>query len=851
MKKAVIASMIGIILFGALLAPNGNSVFAQMPIAPVVSTIANVAASKADTTPNCGFGLLGDSSIAGCVAEVINVLIYYPSFLILTVTAYLFDWSIDYTIKDTTYKNGFVEEGWGIVRDISNIFFIFVLLWIAVGMMLGLHSVHPGKDIATVIIIALVINFSLFITRVVVDSGNILSYVFYNNVAVMDKSNPNKEIKSDVTDSKALSQSIAGTLKLANILTDNNIHSGVEIPCRPEQDPQCPSSGKKEISGSSYAGYFIFIALVMAVINLVLAWTFFIMTFLFIGRVVSIWLAMIFAPFAFVSYTLPALGKLPTIGHKAWWSDLLGAVFFAPIFMFFLFLIIKFLGIGLQNVFQTTAGGIFPLIMSTVIPFLIVIGLILKAKSFSLKMAGETASMFVNVGMAAGGLALGAATGGAALGAQRLIGASAASKLKDEGLKDAAAGKITNEFRNRSAYKGLSDSQIQQKAERTLKTAQARSQSSFDFRQTALGQQFSSATGMNMGSFGRLATGNLAGGVEGAAARKAEKDRKFAELLGENSDRKAALEGNIKARKKDISDKEDAVEKAQNAVNLAKASGGSGAGVVAAETALAAAKEKLREAKKGDGSKIAVGAIKADGTQATAEDVANDAKTIKGMSLEDMEKALENNKKGRAKEYYHRQMINSGYAWKTDTTTGHVHKESRDDIGNIKDFGHLDTGVRAGAREWGRDLLNSMKSGALRAGGSAALIGAFAGPMGVLIGGVGGALVGSIKGAVSGGVLPGVQEIISRSEAWATRNNLQIGPLQVKLQSDLAGTKILADAAHIASDESHKIHVFTSKYKSPSKGFFQMFEGLSKVPSGGGGGGHDDHGGGDHGGGHH
>ncbi len=863
MKKSIGTFFIALVLTGVF-APLSFSVVraqdqssAYGPGGTQAPAPANPTTSS-DVVPDCGFGgaLTGgkDSSMMGCVADIIYGLIYKPSFLILTLTAYIFDWGISYSIKNSSYTNPFIENGWGIVRDISNIFFIFVLLWIAIGLMLGLHSVHPKKDIATVIIIALIINFSLFITRVVVDSGNILSYLFYNSITIQkagctpaDKNDTHCDIKSEVTGDKSLSTKIAASVNITKLIGDANLHPGVAIPCS-NTDPDCPPEGEFVITGGAYAGHFLFITLIASVFNLVLAWTLFLMAFLFIGRVVTIWIAMIFAPFAFVSYTVPGMGKLPTIGNKSWWADLIGAVFFAPVFLFFLYLILQFLSTGISSTLATmitSPASLFGKMMAMLIPFMIIIGLIFKAKAFAVKMAGETAAMFMKVGTAAGGLALGAATGGASLAMQRTIGASATAKLKDEDLKDAASGKISADFRNRAGYKNLSDRQMQEKAAQTLKTAQSRSSRSFDFRQTGIGQQMSNATGMNMGSFGGLATGRLAGGVEGAANRKAEKDRKFAEMLGENPERKAALEKSIKGRKDNISSEEDKLDKSQEALARAKtpANGGkdpiTGKSISALEKEVQGSKDTLRDMRKGSGIKAAVGDTLADGRKATAEDVKRGALTQDGASLEGMEKALENNKKARAKEYYHTQMKNTGYNFK--------HDETGDAIGNIKEFGHLDTGSRSNARKWGKDILNSMKRGAMQVGGSGALLGAFAGPMGVLIGGVGGAIVGSIKGAVSGGALPGMQELFSKAEAWATRENLQIAPLNIKLQSDLAGTKILADASHIASDESHKIHTYQSKYKSPSKGFFSMFEGLAKPPSGGGGG--DDHGGG--GGGHH
>jgi hypothetical protein len=70
-----------------------------------------------------------------------------------------------------------------VVRDISNVFFILVLLYVAIQTILGL-SHETKKVVVHVIIMALLINFSMFFTKVVVDSSNMWALVFYNRIDV-------------------------------------------------------------------------------------------------------------------------------------------------------------------------------------------------------------------------------------------------------------------------------------------------------------------------------------------------------------------------------------------------------------------------------------------------------------------------------------------------------------------------------------------------------------------------------------------------------------------------------------------------------------------------------------------
>ncbi|MBI5138836.1 MAG: hypothetical protein HZA95_03505 [Candidatus Vogelbacteria bacterium] len=100
-----------------------------------------------------------------------------------------------FVIKLSTYfqKGEFVEKIWIQLRNFSNIFFIFILLYI--GIMTIIQPITKqtfdwGKRTIAVIIAALLINFSLPLTKTVVDISNIVAYQFYSKM----KSEPDKPI---------------------------------------------------------------------------------------------------------------------------------------------------------------------------------------------------------------------------------------------------------------------------------------------------------------------------------------------------------------------------------------------------------------------------------------------------------------------------------------------------------------------------------------------------------------------------------------------------------------------------------------------------------------------------------
>jgi len=78
-------------------------------------------------------------------------------------------------------------------------------------------------------------------------------------------------------------------------------------------------------------------------------------------------------------------------------------------------------------------------LMTMIIPFIIIVMLLTKAKKLAVKLSGDMGAIINKVGAVAGGLALGAATGGMAFAGKQTIGRVAANVSESEGLKNWAA----------------------------------------------------------------------------------------------------------------------------------------------------------------------------------------------------------------------------------------------------------------------------------------------------------------------------------------------------------------------------------------------------------------------------
>lgn len=347
-----------------------------------------------DTGPDLGCSPLFFATLKNCLAALFYYVLYEPTAALARLAAHFLDFFVYYATNSDSYKSEFVTKAWGVVRDISNMFFIIALMVLAVRMILDIDKAHAKKTLSVIVMVALIINFSLFITRVVVDASNILAKVFYNNISSVD-SNGNP------VSGKNKEKSI--TVGLTRIIDP------VKIMAKPADN----------------VGNFIFIVFLCAGLMLGMAWIFFSSALFFVGRVISLWFSMIFGPLAFISYAVPF--KIPEYGHHEWWSGLFTAAFMAPLFVFFLYITALFGGtLGAIPGDVATAGDWFTSMIGELVPFILVFGLLSAAKKIAKEYSGKFGEMVSKTGAVLGTLALGGAGLATAALGRKFIGSQVA-----------------------------------------------------------------------------------------------------------------------------------------------------------------------------------------------------------------------------------------------------------------------------------------------------------------------------------------------------------------------------------------------------------------------------------------
>lgn len=381
--------------------------------------------------PGCSI-LPGDDSgtFLGCLAQGFYYIVFVPTSFLFALGGKFFDFAFYYSVQDSSYRVAFVTEGWKIVRDLCNIFFIFLLLASAIKMILDIGHGEKGT-IVKVIVIGLLINFSLFTTQIVIDSSNILARLFYNSdsINIIVKNGQNSDGNGSVSSyvygqngqlplsaalvDKVDPQSIIIEAKKINIETNDNLAN---------PNAQDANQGNQGIG----VGAFILIVFITTIINILGFFVFLSVALVFVGRVVGLWFSMIFVPLAFFSYAAPNLpGGLKRFGWSGWWSELLGTAFIAPVFMFMLYLIILFLSKGFMGLFDNDAQGA-EFILQTIIPFVVIMILLWQAKSVADEMSKGVASSVTTGLKVAGGAAVMLGGAGVGMAGRNLVGKVAA-----------------------------------------------------------------------------------------------------------------------------------------------------------------------------------------------------------------------------------------------------------------------------------------------------------------------------------------------------------------------------------------------------------------------------------------
>ncbi|HYF13059.1 MAG TPA: hypothetical protein VD928_02050 [Candidatus Paceibacterota bacterium] len=271
------------------------------------------------------------NSIGSCVALIVYVFTAGLGSFVAFIASYFFNVATQLSLNSTAYGLNFVTTGWEAVRDIANMFFILILVYIAITIMLAADTGGTMKTLAWVIFIALIINFSFFVTRLVIDVGNIAAVQFYNEIPAATLSD-NRTVDT-TAGIKDITASLMNAIGVQKILGDEAFNFF--------QD---------NTNGFTEFITLVVIYLFMGAIYFMIAAAFLAAGIKFVIRIAVLWLVIIASPLALVASTMERFRGYYTL----WQSTLISHTLYPVVFLF-IFLIITVLAqdIDLKQAFIT------------------------------------------------------------------------------------------------------------------------------------------------------------------------------------------------------------------------------------------------------------------------------------------------------------------------------------------------------------------------------------------------------------------------------------------------------------------------------------------------------------------
>jgi len=289
---------------------------------------------------------------------------------------FLFGSLLDYVLAEfvINFSKSFLDDGvgyqveiaWTSVRDIFNMTFIFGLVYIGFKMILNSDDSNTRKLLVNLILAALLVNFSLFFTKIIVEVSNtVASEIAMSGFAISTET--------------GLPSVSASFMNMTGLATVYNIQGAAT------------SAGWGYIFGT-------------AILLIVSMFVFAAGAFMLLIRYAALMLYMIFSPIMFLGWVFPQLQQYT----DKYWKGFLGSAFFAPVYI-----LLVYLAITVATSFYTASAtlgeaqlgeafipgaGAAQSFSATIPPFVLSIVLMLAAVVVSSKMSADGASGAMKLG---------------------------------------------------------------------------------------------------------------------------------------------------------------------------------------------------------------------------------------------------------------------------------------------------------------------------------------------------------------------------------------------------------------------------------------------------------------------
>lgn len=366
------------------------------------------------------------------------------------VAALTLDYAVYYTVVVMgNYIKGLTAVGisWRILRDIGNIMLIFGFLAVGISIILNTERLGYGKKMLPMLLVAAVfMNFSLFFTEAIIDTGNLFATQFFKQI--------NGGNLPSTTSSGALADAAGNAMTTGTEGISNKLMSqlGLQAIYGNASDPDRAKALFKQ--GSPWLIGFMGILLFI-----VTAFVLFSLAFILIARFVILIFLIIIAPIGFAGLAIPQLASTA----KKWWNMLFQQTITAPVLLLMLYVALmvitdaQFLkGFGVSGPSSADASTGFignsnlPGFASFMLSFLVAMGLLIFVTILAKNLSAFGAGLATKT---AGSLSFGVA----AWGVNRTVGrgmyhlSRVARQNKTFNKFDALTGRVSSRIMDRAA----------------------------------------------------------------------------------------------------------------------------------------------------------------------------------------------------------------------------------------------------------------------------------------------------------------------------------------------------------------------------------------------------------------
>lgn len=318
-------------------------------------------------------GVVEGNGLTDCINELVVITVMPIVGKMLQITGYMFDKALLLNLNIAEFvQNGNsstispVEVIWRMIRDLSGMFFIFLLLFYSIKMILGSDS--SKGIIAGVIVAGLFVNFSLFATKVAIDASNAFSLTIYNAIAPKQAT--------------SLAQALWWGETVSSNDPNGQVPGGISAVIMEVVDLQTLYAATKTATQqTNFNVNSIVITVGGIALMLFLGIAFLASAVMLLWRFIYLLGLMAFSPIWALGFAFPQLKTY----SKDFTEKLIGQCLFAPVFLFFIYIALKVFTnpdfIKLTNPANSTfanvfaGSGIAPMVQYGLVLFIIYSGL--------------------------------------------------------------------------------------------------------------------------------------------------------------------------------------------------------------------------------------------------------------------------------------------------------------------------------------------------------------------------------------------------------------------------------------------------------------------------------------------